>query len=436
MMDIPTYVSLFRQSSPYIHAHRGKTFVITLSGEALLDDHCASLLADIALLQSLGIHVVLVHGARPQLDQRLLDADLDADFADDRRVTDAVTMALAKQAVGATRLNIEARLSMGLPNSPMHGAKIRVVGGNFIVAKPLGVLNGIDYLYSGEVRRVDSCGIQAQLQLGGIVLISPIGFSPTGEAFNLSYLDVATEVAVALTAEKLIFISTARGIFIEGTLQRSLSLPAVSEYLSSPNHVPDLEQALLTAAFRGCHGGVARAHLIGYGEDGALLSELFSRQGSGTLVIQDYSETIRAATIDDIGGILELIQPLENQGTLVKRSRERLETEISQFLVAFHPEGFIIGCAALYPLDASTGELACVATRTEFQARGTASRLLLALEDQARAMSIRNLFVLTTQAAHWFQEKGFLETTPDDLPNDKKSLYNYQRNSRILFKAL
>jgi amino-acid N-acetyltransferase len=177
--------------------------------------------------------------------------------------------------------------------------------------------------------------------------------------------------------------------------------------------------------------------MVGCSEDGALLSELFTREGSGTLVAQDNSEVIRAASIEDVGGILELIRPLEEQQILVKRSRELLETEISRFMLVVHPEGFLLGCAALYPMaDQKQGEIACVASHPDFLGRGIASRLLDHLEKEAAKAGINKLFVLTTHTAHWFLEKGFIETQLDDLPDQKKSLYNYQRNSRIFSKAI
>lgn len=438
-MDSQTYVNFFRRTSPYIHAHRGKTFVIALSGDAVLDANCQRLLADIALLQSLGVHIVLVHGARPQIDRRLAQSSLSSELHDHLRITGIAAMHCVKEAIGSTRLQLESELSMGLPNSPMHGAEMRVMGGNFVTAKPLGVIDGVDHLHSGEVRRIDRTGIQRQLECGAIVLLSPIGFSPTGEAFNLSYLDVATHTATAIEADKLICISSTPGICVDGALQRSLSLPAVEALLK---HLPldsqaQLERKLLSASLHACKGGVGRAHLIGFGDDGALLSELFTREGSGTLIVQDYSETLRPASIDDVGGIIDLIQPLEDAGVLVRRSRDLLETEISRFMVALHPEGFLIGCAALYPIGSSgSGEIACVATHADFLSQGTASRLLSAIEAHARNQSMDRLYVLTTQAAHWFQEQGFTATTVESLPDDKKLLYNYQRSARVLCKKI
>jgi amino-acid N-acetyltransferase len=344
-------------------------------------------------------------------------------------------MQSVKEALGSTRWQIEAELSTGLPNSPMHGAKIKAIGGNFITAKPIGILNGVDYQHTGEVRGIDAESIQQQLQFGGLVLISSIGFSPTGEAFNLSYQEVAAKTAIAINAEKLILVTEMAGILEDKNLIRSLSMPEAKSLLKKSNNSP--QNKLLDTACSACSEGVKRVHLVSCAEDGALLTELFTRNGSGTLVMQDHSDVIRAAGIDDVGGILDLIAPLEEQQILVKRSRELLETEISQFTLVVHPEGNLLGCAALYPIaDSNDGEIACMATDPEFLGQGIASRLLERLEADAVKMGIKKLFVLTTQAAHWFLEKGFVETELKDLPQQKQSLYNYQRNSQILVKIL
>lgn len=434
-MTTDSYVQFFRQTSPYIHAHRGKTFVIALGGDAVAHANFHRTVHDIALLQSLGIRLVLVHGARPQIDARIGLSGIETSFAKQLRVTDGDAMQCVKEAVGSTRLIIESELSMGLPNSPMHGAQVSVIGGNFITAKPVGVRDGIDFQRTGEVRRVDAEAVQQQLGLGSLVVMSPIGFSPTGEAFNLNYQDVATHVAIALNAEKLILVSEARGIVDNDNLVRNLSLPEVTALQASSSN--DNELSLLTSAYQACRNGVERVHLVSCAEDGALLSELFTREGSGTLIMNDHSEVIRPATIDDVGGILDLISPLEDQQVLVKRSRELLETEISRFMVVIHPEGLLLGCAALYPtMQESSGELACVATHPEFHDQGIAARLLARIETEAQAMGMSTLFALSTQTAHWFLEKGFVEVQVADLPAQKQSLYNYQRNSRIFSKPI
>jgi|TARA_B110000503_G_scaffold70185_1_gene109234 amino-acid N-acetyltransferase len=434
-MKDKNYVKFLRQTSPYIHAHRGKTFVIAISGDAVLQSNFHSMVHDIALLQSLGMRTVVVHGARPQINKRLALSGIETSFEQHLRITGSEAMLCIKEAVGSTRLAIESQLSMGLPNSPMHGARIRVIGGNFVTAKPLGVRDGVDFQRTGEVRRIDSQAIKRQLDDNSIVLISPIGFSATGESFNLNYEDLAAQVAITLKAEKLILVSDSPGVMNKGSLLRTLSLPQLAELLETSKDVQQI--SLLGAAAHACQLGVERVHLVSYQQDGALLSELLTRDGSGTLISKDYGEIIRAATIEDVGGILELITPLEDQSVLVKRSRELLEAEIARFTVVVHPEGFIVGCAALYPTaDKQIGEVACVATHTDFNGQGIGSRLFDQIEFQARLQRRSSLCVMTTQAAHWFLEKGFVRAEVTDLPANKQSMYNYQRNAGVFYKAI
>jgi amino-acid N-acetyltransferase len=434
-MKSDTYVDFFRQTSPYIHKHRGKTFVIAVDGDTVAHANFHRTIHDIALLQSLGIRIVLVHGGRPQIDQCIAQAGAQSQFHNQLRITDSNAMQSVKQALGSTRWKIEAELSTGLPNSPMHGAQIKAIGGNFITAKPIGILDGVDYQHTGEVRGIDTESIQQQLELGGLILLSPIGFSPTGEAFNLSYQEVAAKTAIAINAEKLILVTDVKGILQDKNLIRSLSVPEAKSLQETSTD--SAQNKLLGTACFACSEGVNRVHLVSCAEDGALLTELFTRDGSGTLVMQDHSEVIRPAVIDDVGGILDLITPLEEQQILVKRSRELLETEIAQFTLVVHPEGNLLGCAALYPVaDSNEGEIACMATDPEFLGQGIATRLLQRLEADAAKMGIKKLFVLTTQTAHWFLEKGFVETELSNLPKQKQPLYNYQRNSRIFSKIL
>jgi amino-acid N-acetyltransferase len=280
---------------------------------------------------------------------------------------------------------------------------------------------------------VDKFAIDNHLKSGSIVLISPLGFSPTGEIFNLNYHEVTTTIAIELNADKVIFISRPTGLLDQEKLLRALSLSQLSELQETAKKHQQLE--LLDAAAMACHGGIEKVHLVGYAEDGALLSELFTRDGSGTLISRECENIIRLATIDDVGGILNLITPLENQGFLVKRSRELLETEITRFTVVVHPEGFIIGCAALYPTsDESIGELACVAVHDDFHDQGIGARLLTQIEDYARGSNMDVLIAMTTKTAHWFVERGFVEVSISDLPDNKQEMYNFQRNARIFEK--
>ncbi len=431
------FVQWFRNSAPYINAFRGKTFVIAFDGDAVADAHFPHLIHDLALLNSLGIRLVLVHGARPQIEQRLRERGAELHYVNGLRVTDAVALTCVKEAVGSVKVEIEALLSMGLANSPMAGARIRVASGNFVAARPLGVRDGVDYGHTGEVRRIDAEALQRHLQDGTIVLLSPLGYSPTGEVFNLGMLDVATSAAIALKAEKLICLAEAPGLRDRRKrVLRELSVHDAEQALAANTSVLDDDIALLKSAVRVCNNGTRRVHVLNRRVDGGLLLELFTRDGIGSLVNADVFEGMRQASIDDVGGILELIAPLEAEGILVRRSRELLETEIDQFSVV-ERDGMIIGCAALYPYPGeSVGELAGLAVHPDYRDSGRGDALLSYLERRAKKIGVKRLFVLTTQTAHWFIERGFERADITALPIKKQALYNYQRRSHVYLKNL
>ncbi|MGM0569326.1 amino-acid N-acetyltransferase [Marinobacter sp.] len=435
-MSVSDWLHSFRHSSPYINTHRGSTVVLVLGGEALASDNLLNIIHDITLLSSLGIRLVVTFGARPQIQQRLEQAGHESEFVGGLRITPEQDLPLIMEAVGGVRSWLESRLSMGLVNSPMHGARIRVSSGNFVAARPVGVLDGVDHGYTGRVRRVDTAGIERLLELGHIVLMPPQGYSPTGDIFNLSYEDVGSQVASALRADKLIVFTDDQGVLDEdGSLVRELTvrqaLQKVSEQVVS-GHDADL----LRAACDACTRGVRRAHIISYLRDGAILEELFTRDGSGTLVTDDDYEQIRRARVEDIGGILELIQPLEEQGVLVRRSREMLETEIDQYVVA-ERDGMIIGCAALYAYpEEQAGELSCFAVDPAYRRGGRGDEILSMIERMARAQGLARLFVLTTQTEHWFRERGFEPSSVQSLPGPKLAAYNTRRNSKVFVKNM
>ncbi len=432
-----TFVSWFRASSPYIHAFRGRTFVVTFGGEAVDDESFPNLIHDIALLSSLGVRLVLVHGARPQIERRLKTAKVKPLYSAGLRITEPQAMPSVMEAVGAVRVQIEALLSMGLANSPMAGARIRVASGNFVTAKPLGVHEGVDYGLTGEVRRVDAEAIKQRLDSGAIVLISPLGYSPTGEVFNLTALEVATEVASALHADKLLCLTEKTGLKdSRKKLMRQLSMSDAATMLNGRARLNAEDRAHLEAAFSACQNKVRRVHLVDRHVDGALLLELFTRDGIGTLISGDVYEGTRQATIEDVGGILELIKPLEEAGILVRRSREQLELEIGRYNV-IDRDGTIIGCAALFPFsEENTGELACLAVHPDYRRGGRGDALLQYTEAQARQLGLHSLFVLTTRAIQWFQERGFTVKDKSHLPGKRQALYNLQRNSKVLLKPL
>jgi len=445
-MDLKQYVNWFRQSTPYINAYRGKVFVILLPGEAIAHDNFFNIAHDITLLNSLGVKLVLVYGARPQIEGALDAAGLKSEMLEKLtgqmrntvRITDAASLEIIKQVVGRLRIDIEATFSMGLINSPMHGADITLASGNFIVAKPFGIQHGIDYGLMGEVRKVEAEAIRKQVDSGNIVLLPSLGYSPTGEVFNLTVEDVASATAIALKADKLLIYGDEAGILDEdGERISKLSAEEAKALINEKIATNGIDEELrnLELSVKACMATVKRSQVISYEDDGALLIELFTRDGIGTLITQELYEQLRSATIKDVGGILELIEPLEEEGVLVHRSRELLEAEIEQFVV-IEREGMIIACGALYPQDSKSGEVACMATHPDYRDNGRGQMILEQVEKNARKLGLANLFVLTTKSPHWFVERGFVASSVDDLPTKKKSLYNYQRNSKIFVKVL
>lgn len=439
--DSKELVNWFRSSAPYINAHRNKTFVLMLGGEALETDNFQHIINDIALLNSLGVKLVLVHGVRPQIQKQLDMHGHSSRFENDVRITEEKSLVLIKQAVGAVQIELQARLSMGLANSPMQGASIRTVVSNAVTAQPIGVKNGIDYCHAGKVRRIDVEGLQTHLDMGAIPILSPLGYSVTGEVFNLLAEDVATQVAIDLKADKLIGFCSKNGVLDESGELISELLPEqaqqhVDAFTLQENTEASGTLRFLRAAIAACKAGVTRSHLLSYYKEGALLKELFTRDGSGSQIVKESSERIRTATIHDIGGLLELIEPLERQGVLVKRSRELLENEIHHFQIV-ELDGMVIGCAALYPFKAEKmGELACLVSHPKYRRSARADNLVAHVERKAREQGLDSIFVLTTQSIHWFRERGFSHIDISELPAAKKEMYNLKRSSKVLVRKI
>lgn len=439
-MNPADFVRALRAAAPYVHAHVDRVFVLAFGGEICERPDFERFLYDVALLQSLGVKIVLVHGARPQIEQRLLHKGLESRHNGALRITDGETLACVLEAAGSLRMGIEAKLSTSLASTPMGGAQVKVAGGNWVIAKPVGVRNGIDHHFSGEVRRIDADSIRQVLAQGRIALISNVGYSPTGEIFNLRYEDIATAVACALSADKLVFMVNSNPddwkLAADTGDAGQLSLGEATRLFETAT-LADADRAHLAAALAAGRGGVKRTHLVGAAEEGALLRELYTRDGVGLMVYTDaHYEAVREASIEDVGGILALIKPLEDAGVLVPRSREQLELEIGQFDVMVR-DGLVIACCALFPFPAkSMGEFSCVAVHSDYRGEGRAEALLKRAEDTARQQGLKQIFALTTTTEHWFLEHGFHEGRIEDLPVQKQRIYNYRRNSIVLVKSL
>ena len=441
-----TFVPWFRSVAPYIHMHRGKTFVIGIPGEAIAAGKLPHIAQDLALIQSMGVKIVLVHGFRPQVNEQLRAKGQESKYSHGMRITDEVALDSAQEAAGQLRYEIEAAFSQGLPNTPMAGSTVRVISGNFITARPVGVVDGVDFKHSGLVRKVDVAGVTRTLDFGAMVLLSPFGFSPTGEAFNLTMEEVATSVAIALQADKLIFLAEIPGIRVrplqpeadDNPIDTELPLAQAEQLLAS---LPNPQQPTDTAFYlqhcvKACKAGVERSHIIPFATDGALLLEVYVHDGIGTMVIDEKLEELREAMPDDVGGILQLIEPFEKDGTLVKRDRTEIERDIANYTIIEH-DGVIFACAALYPYTESrTGEMAALTVSPQSQGQGDGEKVLKRVEQRAKAMGLESIFVLTTRTMHWFLKRGFVQVDPEWLPDARKRKYNWDRRSMVFVKKL
>jgi len=438
-----TFVPWFRSVAPYIHAHRSKTFVVAIAGELIAAGKLSTFAQDLALIHAMGIKVVLVHGFRPQVEEQLKAKGHASRYSHGMRVTDAIALDCAQEAAGQLRYEIEAAFSQGLPNTPMAGSQIRVVSGNFITAKPVGVIDGVDFLHTGLVRKIDAIGIRRAVDFGALVMLSPFGFSPTGEAFNLSMEDVAASAAISLQADKLIYVTEVKGIPLDiadpdSEIDQELALADAEKLLAAlPNPQQPTDTAFyLQHAVKASQNGVVRVHIIPFSVDGSVLMESFTHDGVGTMIVDEKLESLREATADDIGGVLQLIVPFENDGTLVKRDRTEIERDIDFYTVIEH-DGVIFGCAALYPYpEKHTGEMAALTVSPEVQGQGDGERILKRIEQRARAMGLKSIFVLTTRTMHWFIKRGFEQVSPDWLPEARQRKYNWDRRSQVLVKPI
>lgn len=440
------FVSWFRSVTPYIHMHRGETFVVGICGEAIADGRLNSIVHDLALIQSMGVKIIIVYGFRPQVNEQLAAKGHRSMYHDGVRITDSIALDCAQEAAGQLRYEIEAAFSQGLPNTPMSGATIRIISGNFITAKPLGVVDGVDFKHTGVVRKLDVEGIKHTVRAGVVVLISPFGFSPTGEAFNLSMEEVATSVASAVEADKLVFLTEAEGIRVnphastgeDNPLITEMSLDRARNMLSVLEADKQTEKLAfyLRHCVQACEAGVERSHILPYAVDGVILQEIYTHDGIGTMVVDEKLEFLRQANADDVGSIIQLIEPFEQDGSMVKRDRTEIETQIKQYSIIEH-DGVIFGCAALQPYpEKKTGEMYAVTVSKQSQGQGDGERLLKHIEQRARAQGLTSLFVLSTRTMHWFIKRGFQPVEPDWLPKAKGRAYNRGRNSKVLVKKL
>ncbi|NBO90803.1 MAG: amino-acid N-acetyltransferase [Planctomycetia bacterium] len=426
-------LTIYREILPYVPRFKDKLFVIALDGAVVEDDNFRNLLRDIALLRSLSIKVALVHGATHQIRRLASAMNITPTNLDGSGVTDTDTLRLA--------LLASARVSWELLEG-LSAADLRGAVSNALVAHPAGILQGIDHQHTGKVERIDTSMLQALLEREIIPVVPPIGCDGEGHSFRLNSDVVAVEVARAMGAVKVIYLTIHAGLPIPGEpgeVYRQLKEGEAEHVFKrhAADYPPEL-RSKLEQAIKAVRGGVPRVHVIDGRVEEGLLGEVFSNEGIGTLIHTNEYQEIRSATRRDLRAIYTLIQGGVERDELVRRPRSELERHIDDYFV-FELDKMPAGCAALhvYP-DEEMGELAAVCVDPRFENRGIGGKLMRYVEDRARAKGLKTLFCLSTQAFNYFQQKGgFTPGTPDDLPPARRERYDKSgRRSMVLLKRL
>jgi len=480
------FVTMFRGSANYIANHRNTVVVYHIPGDLLAWDGFSNLMDDIALTWLLGIKPVIVIGCRKQIEERLNEPEcvLDSNFSpvesdglrvkcidvdeegvdieryDSVRITDLETLRVVKEEAGFVRFEVERQLGRALH---LHGTVDHkacedgnVVSGNFYSAQPYGVIDGVDFMYTGYPRRFEVEKIHQVLNTHDVVLLTPLGSSPSGEIFNVNSEHLAACVAGALKASKIIYFTKTGTAFREknsNKLVQNLKFSDAKNILTYNNvkmdsskgftsieHKADLSDDVVEAFIKtgwsiaALEKGVKRAHIIAP-INGALLQELYTRDGSGTLISRDIYEGIRNANVNDVAGIHELINPLIETGYLVDRPKNVLENDIESYYV-FTRDGLIVACAQLKLFENGFAEIGCMVVKKEYRSQGRGDAMLGFLERLSVMCDCPNVFVLSTQTMEWFVEHGYSAVDVDALPPSRKAVYNYQRRSKIYMKKI
>lgn len=414
----------------YIPHYRERTFVLAVDGAIVTDENFANLLLDVAVLRSLNIRIVLVHGAAAEIarlgaEQGIVPSDLDGTGS-----TDAATLKLALMA--SNRLTHE--ILEGLSANDLRAATT-----NAIIAHPAGIIQGVDRAFTGKVERVDVDLLQVLLGQGIVPVVPPLGFDGDGKTYRVNSDSVAVAVAEALKAIKLLYITTRDGLIFKNELIRQIRVAELETLLQKSR--ADFEPASVSKASQAaaaCRAGVQRVHVINGREDDGLLAEVFSNDGIGTLVHANEYQQIRPARKKDVHAIQVLIRQGVEAGELVSRTRASLEKTLGDFHI-FEIDRNPVACVALH-VDAasSTGELACLYVNPAHEHQGIGRKLVQFVEERARELGLRRIYALSTQAFTYFQSKGgFSEGTPADLPADRRERYERSgRHSKVLVKAL
>jgi amino-acid N-acetyltransferase len=413
----------------YIPSFRDKLFVLSVDSAVLEDERAASLFLDISVLRSLNIRVALVHGASARIKKVAAEMKVKPSDVDGLGVTDEATLRVAERAANSYSHDILQHLA----DVDLKGAVT-----NAIIAHPAGILGGVDQQWTGRVERVDSKFLEALLDNGIIPVIPPLGVDGDGRTYRVNSDGVALEVAEALRAEKLIFLTGGGELPKNGKKPAQLSVEEATEYLKKKKGEISQEIASkLEHGLRACKEGVSRAHILDGREDEALLDELFSSEGVGTMIYADEYTEIRKALKKDVRSIMRLIGNSVAAEELLRRTRAQVAADIGDYSV-FEIDGNMVGCVALHPLEGKTAEMGCLFVAPGHENAGIGKKLMLYAENRARELGMKKLLALSTQAFNYLQSKGgFAEGTVEMLPSARKTSYEASgRNSKILYKDL
>ena len=470
--ETPAFVKMFRGSANYIANHRGTTAVYHIPGDLLEWDGINDLIDDIALTWLLGMKLVIVIGCRHQIDARLDHKHIDPIRHSSIRVTDAETLRIVKEEAGFVRFEVERQLARSLrvvKSAHEDEFSGNVVSGNFYSAQPFGVIDGVDYMYTGFPRRIEVEKIRQVHQANDIVLLTTLGVSPSGEIFNVNSESLAATAAGSLGASKIVYF-TVRGTAFSnketGKIIQNLRVtdarnllqhyrvkihakgfatvddtgideteedrPSRDDVIQSPATVETLLKA--GWAVSALDRGVKRAHILAP-TNGALLQELYTRDGSGTLISRDLYEGIRPANVNDVAGIYDLINPLVKAGTLVPRPRDVMERDIRSYYV-YTRDNLIVACGQLKRFEGGFAEIGCLVVSRDYRSQGRGDAILGYLERLCLQCGANKVFVLSTQTMEWFVERGFAEVGVNQLPPSRRAVYNYSRRSKIYMKHI
>ncbi len=414
----------------YIPQFREKTFVLAIDGAIVTDENFVMLLQDVAVLRSLSIRVVIVHGASAQIKALAEKQNVTPSNADGTGITDAATLQIAMDA--ANRLTHE--ILEGLAANDL-----RAVCPNALVAHPLGIIQGVDHLFTGKVERVDTELLTTLLAHGIVPVIPPLGFDGDGKTYRVNSDGAAVAIAEALKATKLIYVTALDGILVQGRLIRQMLVADLESVLAlQKNDIAPEQLSKATHAVAASKAGVPRVHVINGKVDEGLLAEVFSNEGIGTLIYANEYQQIRRAMKKDVRAIQLLTKQGVETSELVKRTRAMIEKNLADYFI-FEIDKNPVACVALHVFaEQKKGELACLYVSQSHENRGIGKKLIQFIENKAKEMNLAELIALSTQTFAYFQSKGgFSEGTPDDLPPARREKYDASgRNSKVLVKKL